>query len=737
MDAQSILLITTAAISLLFWFLIFLKKRKNKRLFCFGFVTLSSVLWSGLTIGYRLLDVDALMWVRLVYSSALLFSLSLFYFSLIFPGDIKINKFSSFLFFLPALGLIFLTIFTDFIIESVTPAGLYNAITFGTLYVSYFLCFSAYFLASFIFLLSGQKKHSGIVRIQIEYILIGLVFAWFTAMVCNIFLPLIDIFSTDWLGQLAGFLLVCAGSYSLLKNRPTDLRVVAKRIVIYTLSSVFVYAIFYFIVWLFILLFGSVHNTGAYTLGLIVAPLFVILFVQLNNRIRRVADRYVFSGLYSHQKAIAKLAEELTNFIDLNKIVDSILKSIKELMQIEKAGILLIEKESGITRYETPQVFGFSSDDLKLLIKNSFFSDYSPKSPKILTTDEAQSARAENDPELEQLLESMELIGASLCFPMIVFEKLIGIIVLGKKSSGDPYTDEDLSSLGTLSKQAAIAIYNARLYKEVQDFNKNLQQKINQQTKEIKEAYEVEKQAHEELKKLDEAKNNFMLVTQHHLRTPLSVTRGYLDLLLKGVYGKIPKKVVEILNIMEKSTRKEIDVVNDLLSVSPYQLGKAVIRIEDNVSMIDMLMKIVGDLKAEADKKNIYLKFESSDDIPEILADKNQLKVALYNVVDNAIKYTKKGGVTVKVSKEPESMILISVEDTGVGMSPEEQRTILNKPFQRGKDIWKIDVVGKGIGLYISSQIIKAHGGKIWVESDGKNKGSIFFAQLPVNKNSL
>lgn len=267
-----------------------------------------------------------------------------------------------------------------------------------------------------------------------------------------------------------------------------------------------------------------------------------------------------------------------------------------------------------------------------------------------------------------------------------------------------------------------------------EELSETLQQKVDEQTKDIKEAYEVEKQAHEQLKRLDEAKTNFILVTQHHLRTPLSVTMGYLDLLLNGTYGKIPSKVIKAINKAEESVKKEIGVVNDLLNVSQFQLGRVGILPRDSVLIEETLKEIVGDLKLEADSKGIYLKFECSDNIPAFKADKNQLKMALTNIVDNAVKYTKQGGVAIKLKIENEK-IKIEVKDTGIGVMAEDQKDLFDKAFQRSKEAWSANAIGKGIGLYLSAQIIRAHGGKIWVESMGKDKGSVFYIELPTNNN--
>jgi len=248
---------------------------------------------------------------------------------------------------------------------------------------------------------------------------------------------------------------------------------------------------------------------------------------------------------------------------------------------------------------------------------------------------------------------------------------------------------------------------------------------------EIKRAYNLEKKAHQELERLDKAKTQFMLATQHHLRTPLTAMIGYLDLIFGGTYGEIQPKIKKALLKFRASTEKLNKVVDELLDVSKFQLGKEFLLIKPNIDLKKILQDIIKELKFEVQVKGIYLKLQSPKNLPLIKADSSKLKVALTNIIDNAVKYTSKGGVIVK-TETTDSKILISVKDTGMGIPKEDQKDLFNKTFERGKRAKQANVTGKGIGLYITYHIIKAHHGRIWVESEGKDKGSTFFIELPI-----
>ncbi len=277
------------------------------------------------------------------------------------------------------------------------------------------------------------------------------------------------------------------------------------------------------------------------------------------------------------------------------------------------------------------------------------------------------------------------------------------------------------------------ANFTERKAKEaLEELTENLQQKVDEQTKEIRRAYEVEKQAHKELQRLDAAKDQFIMATQHHLRTPLTSMQGYLDLIFGGSYGKVPQKLKEVLQKFQVSTKNEIRVVNELLDISQFQLGKEVIRLEENINIETILKEIIEELQFETEKKNLFLKLEKSKDIPLIKADPEKLKVALFNIVDNGIKYTKQGGITVKLEADS-SKLRIIIKDTGIGIPKEEFQSLFNKTFERGEEAKKLWGPGKGIGLFLTHQIIKSHRGEIRAESEGAGKGSTFYVELPIN----
>lgn len=235
----------------------------------------------------------------------------------------------------------------------------------------------------------------------------------------------------------------------------------------------------------------------------------------------------------------------------------------------------------------------------------------------------------------------------------------------------------------------------------------------------------------QEEEKLEAAKAQFILSTQHHLRGPLTVVQGYLSLVLDGAYGRINERARTKIKASLEETQKMIKIVDEFFDVVTRQMDNSPLE-KTEIDVPGMLKEITTDLLAYARASDLALELEEGENpIPRIMGDYPALKETFYNIIDNAIKYTKEGGVKIKISFE-NGDVGISVKDTGVGMSDQEIKDIFEKTFTRGKEAWKTNTSGKGIGLYLAAQTVIGHGGKIWVESQGRGKGSTFYVRLPV-----
>ena len=237
--------------------------------------------------------------------------------------------------------------------------------------------------------------------------------------------------------------------------------------------------------------------------------------------------------------------------------------------------------------------------------------------------------------------------------------------------------------------------------------------------------------ANEKLKELDDLKTDFISIASHQLRTPLTAIKGYSSMILEGTYGESPFKIKGAVDKIFQSAQRLIYIVNDLLDVSRIEQGRFSITPEE-VKVANVLRDVTEELKPNAAAKNIDLSFETSTDDAEIKmsADFNKIRQVFTNLVDNSVKYTNTGYVKVMLGLK-DGNALVSVKDSGIGISPTTMQNLFQK-FSRAKGVSKLHTDGSGLGLYVAREIVAAHGGKVWAESEGVGKGSQFYVSLPI-----
>ncbi len=275
-------------------------------------------------------------------------------------------------------------------------------------------------------------------------------------------------------------------------------------------------------------------------------------------------------------------------------------------------------------------------------------------------------------------------------------------------------------------KTIALVVFLAFGYYLIKSVNREIRQREELQ----KLATELEK-ANTELKKLDVSKTEFISIASHQLRTPLTAIKGYLSMVNDGTYGKLPDIAKEKIKNVFESNERLIRLVNDLLNVSRIETGKMGLE-KNEIKVEDFIHQIAKDLAINAKKKKLYLKFtKPKEKLPKISVDESKLRQVILNIVDNAIKYTNKGGITISAEKTKDNFILIEITDTGEGMDEQDLSKIFER-FSRGNAGNWMHAEGAGLGLYIAKQFTEMHNGKIWAESEGEGKGSKFCIKLPI-----
>lgn len=256
--------------------------------------------------------------------------------------------------------------------------------------------------------------------------------------------------------------------------------------------------------------------------------------------------------------------------------------------------------------------------------------------------------------------------------------------------------------------------------------------KESRQSEELQRTAEALERANRELKKLDQAKSDFLSIASHQLRTPLTAMRGYLSMLVNGDFGPASPKIKEVSQEVYQASLRLLKLSNDLLNVSQIESGKTTLAYE-KTSIKALVESVINEIRIEADRKNLSLKMIVAENLPETEIDSEKIRQALLNIVDNALKYTKQGGVTVRIGLAGPDHILIKVKDTGVGMTREDINKLF-RSFSRGQAGTSLHSAGAGLGLYVARKFVDQHQGRLWVESPGRNQGSTFFIELPIKR---
>ncbi|MBI2099998.1 MAG: HAMP domain-containing histidine kinase [Candidatus Vogelbacteria bacterium] len=256
----------------------------------------------------------------------------------------------------------------------------------------------------------------------------------------------------------------------------------------------------------------------------------------------------------------------------------------------------------------------------------------------------------------------------------------------------------------------------------------------NQLRKEVAQREHIEnlaselERANEKLKELDKVKTEFVSIATHQLRAPLTAIKGYASMILEGSFGAINGKAKEAVDIVFQSSQKLVSVIEDFLNITRIELGKMKYELTD----FDLKQLVESALKENAPsiaRKGLTFKFNTDGHSDyKINADYGKLAQVVNNLIDNALKYTEAGSLTVTLSKVG-GKTRLAIADTGVGIPPETMEKLFQK-FTRAADASKSNLAGTGLGLYVAKQIIEAHHGRLWAESDGVGQGSTFIVEL-------
>lgn len=733
-----IALINALTSSILGLFVLF-KNRKSNINRSFFFFCIAVAAWSYAYLFWQIATTEtaALFWTRALMAGAIFIPASYLHFVVSFLNLAKEKRklvisgyVLSFIFFLFN--------FTPLFVKGVLPRLSFPywpqpGITFHPFLLLFFGCV----IYSWYLMLKAHRESTGIMRVQVRYVFIGTLigflggstnyFLWY-----NIPVPPF--------GNFLVVTYVVATAYAIVKYRLMDIRVAIGKGAVYLFSFATVIGLGLLAMYLNSFFGQPLH---AAFVGVLILVLGILLFQPIFRFYSKLAAKYLYHTFYSYQQVLADLGEKSTSILDLKKLSSILTKTLVETMKLDKTAILLRAPKTGA--YKIQNILGFREENGLSLVRDNFLTLWLEKTKKPLVFEELnlaiRDARDEKErANLEKLQANMQRIEANLCLPFFIKEKITGIIILGKKLNQEPYSLQDMELLTALSNQAAIALENSRLYAEVEDLSKNLEQRVKEQVKNIEA--------------LSEMKSEFLKVVSHQLRTPASIIKGMASMIVEG--SAKGKKKEEFIKKLYLSSERLITILDDIL-VSQRLVGKTETLNLEPLQVEEIIEKAVNQFRTRAEMRGLELSFKKPEKpLSKSLVDQEMLERAIARFIDNAILYTPapgleetgqvpKGKIEVSLSPKKEKekprsretslrgrdFIEIKVKDSGIGLD-EKDKKLLFKLFSRGQRAISLHPNGSGLGLFIANEIIKAHQGEIKAESKGRGKGTTFTITLPV-----
>jgi signal transduction histidine kinase/HAMP domain-containing protein len=291
---------------------------------------------------------------------------------------------------------------------------------------------------------------------------------------------------------------------------------------------------------------------------------------------------------------------------------------------------------------------------------------------------------------------------ALLAVPLLREDQLVGALVLRRKVPG-AFPQDTIDLLQTFASQSVLAIENARLFREIEEKGRQLEL-------------------------ASKHKSQFLANMSHELRTPMNAVLGYTDLILDNIFGDVPEAIRDTLERVKSNGQHLLGLINDVLDLSKIEAGQLTLSLGE-YSMGDVVQAVVSAVESLAAEKKLALKAAVPADLPPGRGDERRLTQVLLNLVGNAIKFTDDGEVSIQ-ARASDGAFVVSVSDTGPGISEADQRTIFEE-FQQADSSSTRKKGGTGLGLSISRRIVELHGGRLWVEST-PGRGSTFSFTLPV-----
>jgi len=703
-------------------FLVLIANKRAKQNIVFAFFAMSFAIWLLATFAMFIAgdENSVIFWDRIAYIGIVFAPTLMFHYSVIFRGTEEKSKVSLIIGYLLSIVFLFISR-TNLFLSDIFKykignwEGVHSVAGIGH---HFFMAYVVIYLCLFIVnIYKTYRLQIGLARTRARYIFYAFAIMLFGSAE---FLPAyqIPIYPIFYFSEVIGIAII---AYTILRYRFMDIGYIFGRLFIYTFSIASVLGLAHVVANIvrnyFVL---PISDVWLWSLILIFSlSIYPILFVFFE----KIASKYFYYTFYSAQKVLMDAGKSLSKVLDIGKLAKTIIFTISENIKIEHVAIYLRQKNN---KYVLVDSIGFDKNLTDSLVNEEFFTTYFEETYSALDYDRLPDIMQRSDrfkwSRLRILQKAMADSKTSFCLPLVLEKEIVGAILLGPKISGDHYSEQDEALLSSLASQASLALINARNYFQLQTFNERLETTVKKRTEELRDA-------NEQLQKADRLKSEFVSIASHQLRSPLTVIKGYLSVILGGDYGQLADDVKKPLQVCYDANQRLINFTNDLLDLNAIEEGKMNLTFAP-VKLQDIIDQILKQIERHTKDKKVEISFvQPKELLPEIQADASKIEQIFFNLIDNAIKYSPQGQVKITLSQLKGKQKFV-IQDSGEGMTQDELDSIFEK-FARGTVGKKVSTKGSGIGLFVAKKFVEAHKGKIWAESEGIGKGAKFIVELP------
>ena len=417
--------------------------------------------------------------------------------------------------------------------------------------------------------------------------------------------------------------------------------------------------------------------------------------VRLLDALRHRTDELGRS--VSELQALGEVSQAVNSTLDLETVLSTIVAKAAQLSGTETGAIYGYDEQS--REFRLRATYGMDQELIDALTHRHIDLD-DPTIAEVFAQREPLQVADLKEEAASELNKIALRAGyrARMVAPLLRGEDIVGMLVVRRRTPGE-FAKNTVDIIKTFAAQSALAIQNARLFHEIEDKSRQLEE-------------------------ASQHKSQFLANMSHELRTPLNAILGYSELMADGAYGEPSEKMLGILKRLEANGKHLLGLINDVLDLSKIEAGQLVLELSD-YSVQDIAQTVRSTLEPLAADKKLAFKLELAPELPAGHGDGRRLTQVLINLVGNAIKFTDAGEVAIKAAATDGSFHL-SVRDTGPGISTADQAKLFQE-FQQADNAITRKKGGTGLGLAISKRIIEMHGGKIWVEVKGRRRLDICF----------